>query len=115
MGYQQLLTAGTGFIEVDGWIDPFFCQASLEVNFGVTCALELLVNYLVHAATRLYQGGAYDGQRAPFLEIAGRTKEALGSLQGISIHAEIGRASCRGSVELPRTDGGSAAQAEGRR
>src|SRR5690625_711425 len=87
MGYQQLLTAGTGFIEVDGRIDPFFCQASLEVNFGVTCALELLVNYLVHAATRLYQGGAYDGQRAPFLEIAGRTKEALGSLQGISIHA----------------------------
>jgi hypothetical protein len=56
------------------------------VDFHVAGALELLVDHVVHAAAGVDQGGGDDGQRAAFLDVARRTEEALGLLQGVGVH-----------------------------
>ena len=57
------------------------------MDLGVAGALEFLVDDVVHAAAGVDQGGGNDGQRAAFLDVAGRTEEALGLLQGVGIDA----------------------------
>ncbi|MDT4829617.1 hypothetical protein FQZ97_630420 [compost metagenome] len=84
---QQLFAAGARLVQVDRRVDALFGQAALEVDFGVAGALELFVDDFVHAAAGFDQRRAQDGQRTAFFQVAGRAEEALGTLQGVGIHA----------------------------
>src|SRR4051794_30303784 len=55
------------------------------MNFGVTCSLELFKDDIVHSRTRVDQRRGDDGQRAAFLNVAGRAEETLRALQSIRI------------------------------
>src|SRR5690606_25313236 len=84
---EQLLPAGAGALDVDGGEDAALGQAPVQVQLHVAGALEFLVNDVVHAAARVHQGGADDGEAAPFLQVAGGAEEPLGLVEGRRIQA----------------------------
>ena len=57
------------------------------MDFHVAGALELFVDHVVHARAGVDQRGGNDGERAAFLDVAGRAEETLRALQRIRIHA----------------------------
>jgi hypothetical protein len=77
----------------------------------VAGALELLEDHFVHAAAGVDQRGGDDGQRAAFLDVAGRAEEALRPLQRVGVdaagqhlagrrhHGVIGAAQTRDRIE----------------
>ena len=84
---QQLLPARAGQAEVDGGEDALIGQLPVQHQLHVARPLELLEDQFVHAAARIDQGRADDGQRAAFLEQPGGGKELLGDVQGFDVHA----------------------------
>ena len=60
---------------------------AVEDDLRVAGALELLEDHLVHARAGIDQRGRDDGQRAAFLDVAGRAEEALRALQGVGVDA----------------------------
>ncbi len=53
----------------------------------VAGSLELFEDDFVHAGAGIDEGGGDDGERAAFLNVAGRAEEALGALQGVGVYA----------------------------
>ncbi len=66
-------------------IDALVGDLAVEDDFRVTGALELFEDHFVHAAAGVDQRGGDDGQRAAFLDVAGRTEEALRPLQRVGV------------------------------
>src|SRR5574343_1156603 len=56
------------------------------MDLHVAGALEFFIDHIVHAAAGVDQGGSDNRQGAAFLDVTGRTEEALRLLQGIGIH-----------------------------
>ena len=83
---QQFFPTGAAAVELDGWEHPFFIQAAIEVDLAVTRAFEFLKNHFVHAAARIDQGRANDGQGAALFNFARGTEKSFGALQCIGVH-----------------------------
>src|SRR5262249_30986469 len=73
---QQLFLAGARLGDVDGREGALVGNLAVENDFGVTGALELLEDDLVHAAAGVDQRRGDDGERAAFLDVAGGAEEA---------------------------------------
>ncbi|CDE75885.1 putative uncharacterized protein [Sutterella sp. CAG:521] len=57
------------------------------MHFHVAGAFEFFIDHIIHAAAGIDQGGGDDRKRAAFLKITGGTKNALGAMQSIGVHA----------------------------
>src|ERR1044071_2582452 len=64
---EQLLAPGAGAVDVDRRVDALLVHAPVEVHLQVAGALELLIDYVVHAAAGVDERGGDDGERAAFL------------------------------------------------
>ena len=87
LGNQQLFASRARSVDVDRRIDPLFHHAAVQVQFGVTGALEFFKNHLVHPAAGIDQRGGDDRERAAFFNVARGTEKALWPLQRVGIDA----------------------------
>ena len=78
---QDLLLAGAGRVDVDRREDPLVGDLAVELELGVTGALELLEDHRVHRRAGLDQRRGDDRQRAAVLDVAGRAEEPLRRVQ----------------------------------
>src|SRR6266498_1427833 len=79
---QQLLLAGRGTVHVQCREDATLGELAVQPDLHVPGGLELLEDDLVHARAGVHQRGRQDRQRAAVLDVAGRSEEALGRVQG---------------------------------
>ncbi len=84
--HQQVFSACARGQDVDGRVDAAVGDAAVELQFHIACSLELLEDDLVHLGSGFRQCRSNDAQRATVLDVAGRTKEALGLLQCVGFH-----------------------------
>src|SRR6266542_679631 len=82
VGEQQLLLAGRGAVHVQCREDATLGELAVQPDLHVPGGLELLEDDLVHARAGVHQRGRQDRQRAAVLDVAGRSEEALGRVQG---------------------------------
>src|SRR5208337_4587206 len=87
LGDEQLFLAGSGALDIDGREHALVDQLAVEDDFHVAGALELFEDDFVHAGAGVDEGGCDDGERAAFLDVAGRAEEALGPLQSVGVNA----------------------------
>lgn len=76
----------TALVDVYGREYALFGELAVKVYLHVACALEFLVNYIVHAAAGLDEGGSNYGKAASVFDVAGSAEEALGLMQRSRIH-----------------------------
>src|ERR1700687_4381505 len=87
LALEQLFLTGTGALNVNGGEDALVAELAVEDDFHVAGALELLEDDVVHAAAGFNQSGGDDGERTALFDVAGGAEEALGTLQGVGVHA----------------------------
>ena len=80
---DEFLFARARAIDVDRGENATFDKTAVKVNFTITGALEFLEDDFIHAAARIDEGRGDNGEAARALDIARRTKEALGFLEGV--------------------------------
>src|SRR5581483_8335394 len=66
---EQFFAAGAGAGNVDGGEDAAFGKFTVQDQFHVAGAFEFLINYFIHAATGIDQGGCDDGQAASLFDV----------------------------------------------
>src|SRR5579862_3726844 len=84
---EQLFLARGRPIDVEAREDALFHELAVEVDFGVTGALELFENDLIHARAGVDQRRGDDREASALLDIAGRAKEALRLVKGVRVDA----------------------------
>src|SRR6185369_6327779 len=67
---QQFFLAGAGALQVDRRKQSLITQTTIEMNFGVTSALELFEDHVVHTGTCIDKRGGDDRERSAFLDVA---------------------------------------------
>jgi len=77
---------GVGPFDVNGRINTALEQVSVQLQFHVTCPLELFKNNFVHTAAGIDQGGRDDRKTAALLDPAGRAEESFRLVQGVGVH-----------------------------
>ena len=75
---EQLLAAGTRTTNIDGRIDTLLRNFSVEVEFHVTCALNLHVDNFIHFGASLGESRCNDGQASSLFNVSRCTKNRLG-------------------------------------
>ena len=58
-------------------------QLAVEMNFHVSGAFEFFKDHVVHTASGIDERRGDNGERSAFFDVARRSEEALGPLQGI--------------------------------
>src|SRR6266566_6194217 len=84
---QKVVAARSGFKDVNRWIYPLLDQSSIEMQFHISCSLELLENDFVHTTFCLDQSSRQDRETASLLTIARRTKKTLWLQERLGFHA----------------------------
>jgi hypothetical protein len=84
---KELFLARSRPLNVDRGEDPPVNEASIEMDFHVTCSFELLENHFVHSAACVDERRGNDGQASTFLDVARGTEEPFGALQRIGVNA----------------------------
>src|ERR1700682_5578059 len=79
---ELLFLSRAGLRDVDAREDPAVEEVPVENDLGVSRALELLKNDLVHAGARVDRGRGDDGERAPALRVARCPKNPARVLHG---------------------------------
>ena len=77
---QEFFATRSAAVELDGGENALLIQAAIQMDFRIAGAFEFFEDHLVHAATRVDQGGRDDGQRPAFFDVARRAQETLGPL-----------------------------------
>src|SRR5437764_1072462 len=85
--HEQLFLARSRAVDVEAREDALLHQLAIEHDLRVTRSLELLEDHFVHARSRVDQRRADDGQRAAFLDVAGRAEEPLGLVECVRVDA----------------------------
>lgn len=75
--HKQLFFTHTQLIDVKTKKDTLLHELAIEVKLGVTRALELLEDDLVHATTDVNKNNHNDHQTTTFLNVTHNAKEAL--------------------------------------
>src|SRR6185437_2283203 len=84
--HEQVFLARAGAVYIDGRPDALIDHAAIKMQLHVASALELLEDHFIHATAGVDEGGRQDGQRAAFLDVAGRPEETLRLVQGVGVH-----------------------------
>src|SRR5699024_6089988 len=110
---QQLVLAGAGRIDVHSREHAALGDLAVQLQLGVTRALELLEDHRVTGGAGLHHCGGDDGQAATVLDIARSTQEALRRVQGVGVHTtgQDAPGGSRGGV-VPRAKSGDVVHQE---
>src|SRR3546814_9128877 len=82
---QEFLPAGSRITDVHRREDALVGDLAIKNDLGVAGALELLEDHFVHAAAGVDQRRRDDRERTAFLDLPGRTEEAVWPLERIGI------------------------------
>src|ERR1700733_9952246 len=86
LGDEEFFFTRSTTLDVDGRKDALVDELAVEDDFHVAGALELFEDDFVHTRAGIDEGAGDDGERATFFDVAGRSEEALGALQGVRVH-----------------------------
>ena len=100
---EELFVASRGAIGIDGRVQAALGQLAVELELHIAGALELFEDDLVHLGAGLDERGRQDRQRAALFDIAGRTEELLGRIQGTGIDTTTENAATGRSSQVVRT------------
>src|SRR5262249_57246780 len=95
---ELLLFAGARLGDVDRRENALLGEQAIQGDLAVSRPLELLENYLIHAAAGVDQRGTDDGQGPRLLGRAGGPEDSLRPLERPGIHAACARPA--GAVDL---------------
>lgn len=84
---EKLLFPGARPRDVDCREGPLVGHLTIQNDFRIARALELLEDNLVHSGARVDQSGRDNREGAPLLDIARRAEKPLRPLKSIGVHA----------------------------